>query len=130
MTRSFTYQALPMRVVFGAGVVGKLPDEVAALGLSRVLVLCSPEQEETGRQVAAVLGDRAAGVLAEARMHVPIEVATLARDRAAELGVDGCVAVGGGSAIGLGKAIALEHGLPVIAVPTTYAGSEMTPSGV
>jgi maleylacetate reductase len=66
-------------------------------------------------------------VLAEARMHVPIEVADRARDRARELDADGCVAVGGGSAIGLGKAIALEHGLPVVAVPTTYAGSEMTP---
>jgi maleylacetate reductase len=60
-------------------------------------------------------------------MHVPVEVATRARDLARELGADGCVAVGGGSAIGLGKAIALAHGLPVIAVPTTYAGSEMTP---
>jgi maleylacetate reductase len=127
MTRSFTYAALPMRVVFGPGALAKLPDEVEALGLTRVLILCSPEQEETGRAVAAALGDRAAGVLAEARMHVPIEVARRARELAAELGADGCVAVGGGSAIGLGKAIALEHDLPVIAVPTTYAGSEMTP---
>jgi maleylacetate reductase len=123
----FTYQALPMRVVFGAGSLARLPDEVTALGLTRVLVLCSPEQEETGRQVAAALGERAAGVLAEARMHVPVEVARRARELAAELGADGCVAVGGGSAVGLGKAIALEHELPVIAVPTTYAGSEMTP---
>lgn len=125
--RTFTYEALPMRVVFGAGALGKLPDEVANLGLATVLVLCSPEQEETGRAVADALGERAAGVLAEARMHVPVEVARRARDRAAELGADGCVAVGGGSAIGLGKAIALEHGLPLVAVPTTYAGSEMTP---
>ena len=127
MTRTFTYQALPMRVVFGAGSLAKLPHEVERLGLSRVLVLCSPEQEATGQAVAAALGARAAGVLPEARMHVPIEVAARARDRAEELGADGCVAVGGGSAIGLGKAIALEHGLPIIAVPTTYAGSEMTP---
>lgn len=129
MTRSFTYQALPMRVVFGAGALAKLPDEVEALGLTRVLVLCSPEQEETGHMVAAALGERAAGVLAEARMHVPIEIARRAREVATELGADGCVAVGGGSAIGLGKAIALGHDLPVIAVPTTYAGSEMTRSG-
>jgi maleylacetate reductase len=125
--RTFTYQALPMRVVFGAGSLGGLPDEVSGLGLSRVLVLCSPEQEDTGRAVAAALGDRAADVLPEARMHVPIEVARRARKLAAQLGADGCVAVGGGSAIGLGKAIALEHDLPVVAVPTTYAGSEMTP---
>ncbi|MGY1625188.1 maleylacetate reductase [Geodermatophilus sp. SYSU D00965] len=127
MIAPFTYSALPMRVVFGAGSLAKLPEEVTALGLTRVLVLCSPEQEDTGKQVAGALGDRAAGVLPEARMHVPIEVATRARDLARELGADGCVAVGGGSAVGLGKAIALEHGLPVIAVPTTYAGSEMTP---
>ena len=125
--RPFTYQALPMRVTFGIGALRRLPDEVAALGLTRVLVLCSPEQEATGKLVAEALGDRAAGVLPEARMHVPVEVAHRARALATELGADGCVAVGGGSAIGLGKAIALEHGLPVIAVPTTYAGSEMTP---
>ncbi len=127
MIRDFTYRALPMRVVFGAGALGRLPDEVASLGLSRVLVLCSPEQEQMGKSVAAALGERAAGVLPEARMHVPVEVARQARDLAAELGADGCVAVGGGSAIGLGKAIALAHDLPVVAVPTTYAGSEMTP---
>jgi maleylacetate reductase len=123
----FTYQALPMRVVFGPGSLAELPDEVDRLGLERVLVLCSPEQEATGHTVAAALGKQAAGVLAEARMHVPVEVAHRARDVAAELRADGCVVVGGGSAIGLGKAIALEHALPIIAVPTTYAGSEMTP---
>ena len=127
MTRSFAYQALPMRVTFGAGTLRRLPDEVAALGLNRVLVLCSPGQGATGKLVANALGQRAAGLLAEARMHVPIEVANDARMRAVSLDADGCVAVGGGSAIGLGKAIALQHDLPVIAVPTTYAGSEMTP---
>jgi maleylacetate reductase len=127
VSRSFTYQALPMRVLFGIGTLARLPEEVAALGLHRVLVLCGPEQEKAGRRIAAALGDACAGVLAEARMHVPIEVAHRARELAAELGADGCVAVGGGSAIGLGKAIALAHGLPVIAIPTTYAGSEMTP---
>lgn len=127
MTRAFAYTALPMRVVFGAGSLHRLPDEITALGLTRVLVLCSPEQVATGELVAGALGDRAAGLLPEARMHVPVEVAHRARALAAEVGADGCVAVGGGSAIGLGKAIALEHGLPVVAVPTTYAGSEMTP---
>ena len=127
MTRSFRYEALPIRVVFGVGALRRLSDEVASLGLTRVLVLCSPEQEATGALVADALGEHAAGVLPEARMHVPVEVAHRARTVATEAGADGCVAVGGGSAIGLGKAVALEHGLPVIAVPTTYAGSEMTP---
>jgi len=127
MSRAFVYEALPMRVVFGAGSLAELPDEVATLGLTRVLVLCSPEQEGTGFLVAYALGERAAGVFSEASMHVPIEVARRARDLAVRLGADGCVAVGGGSAVGLGKAIALESGLQVVAVPTTYAGSEMTP---
>jgi maleylacetate reductase len=127
VSREFTYTALPMRVRFGAGSLAALPGEVAGLGLTRVLVLCGPRHEDTGKRVADALGDRAAGVLPEARMHVPIEVAHRARELASELNADGCVAVGGGSAVGLGKAIALEYGLPVLAVPTTYAGSEMTP---
>ncbi|WP_245633964.1 maleylacetate reductase [Amycolatopsis jejuensis] len=116
-----------MRVHFGPGVVARLSDELTDLGLRRALVLCSLEQVHTGQTIAQALGERSAGVLAEARMHVPVEIAQLARDRAAELGADSCVAVGGGSAIGLGKAIALKHDLPILAVPTTYAGSEMTP---
>ncbi|MGI5127806.1 maleylacetate reductase [Pseudonocardia sp. CA-107938] len=127
MVLGFTYQALPMRVLFGPGVLAGLGDELGRLGLRKVLVLCSPGQEDTGHRVADGLGGLAAGVLAEARMHVPVEVADRARDQAVHLGADGCVAVGGGSAIGLGKAVALAHGLPVVAVPTTYAGSEMTP---
>ncbi|WP_316768893.1 iron-containing alcohol dehydrogenase [Streptomyces sasae] len=118
-----------MRVTFGAGVLARLADEVAALGLTRVIVLCSPEQEASGKLVADVLGETAVDVLPEARMHVPVDLTHRARARAVESGADGCVAVGGGSAIGLGKAVAVEHGLPVVAVPATYAGSETTPSG-
>ncbi|MFG1958362.1 iron-containing alcohol dehydrogenase [Nonomuraea sp. NPDC049028] len=117
----------PVWVVFGVGAVKSLPQEIERLGHRRALVLCGPEQESTGRMIADALGDRSAGLLAEARMHVPLEIADLARDRARALEADCCVAVGGGSAIGLGKAVALAHGLPVLAVPTTYAGSEMTP---
>jgi maleylacetate reductase len=123
----FIHQSPPMRVVFGAGSSARLGPELDRLGLARVLVLCTPGQEALGRRIADSLGSRAAGVYPHARMHVPLEVAARAREAAAELGADGCVAVGGGSTIGLGKAIALEHGLPVVAVPTTYAGSEMTP---
>jgi maleylacetate reductase len=123
----FIHDGLPMRVRFGSGSLAELPDEVDALGLDRVLVLCSPEQKSTGQQVATILGDRCAGVLAEARMHVPAASARRAREIAAQAGASGCLAVGGGSAVGLGKAIALTTDLPIVAVPTTYAGSEMTP---
>jgi maleylacetate reductase len=127
MIREFTYQAQPMRVVFGPGTTATLSDELEFLGLHRLLVICGPQQAEVGRQIVGALGERAVGLLAQARMHVPVELAASAREQASQLGADGCVAVGGGSAIGLGKAIALESAIPVVAVPTTYAGSEMTP---
>jgi maleylacetate reductase len=104
-----------------------VPEELDEIALRRVLVLCSPGQEDTGELVASALGDRSVGMRASAVMHVPAEVAERAQAEAVSLGADGCVTVGGGSAIGLGKAIALKHGLPIVAVPTTYAGSEMTP---
>lgn len=124
---AFVYQATPSRVVFGAGRLAALPDEVRRLGARRALVLTTPEQRPLGERVAALLGECSAGVYSEAVMHVPVEVAQAARDEAARLGADCYVAVGGGSTIGLGKAIALVSGQPIIAVPTTYAGSEVTP---
>lgn len=125
--RRFVHDALPMRVRFGAGSVSELPDEIDLLGLDRVVVLCSPEQTDTAEMVAGVLGDRCVELLPHARMHVPHDAATSAREAVERAGARGCVAVGGGSAVGLGKAVALTTGLPVVAVPTTYAGSEMTP---
>ena len=125
--KDFQYQALPMRVTFGSGSLKSLPDEVRSLGLQRVLVLSTSFQEDLAREVSEQLGELSAGVHPEAEMHVPVESAHRAREVAKAAGADGYVAVGGGSTTGLGKAIALEFGAPIIAVPTTYAGSEMTP---
>ena len=125
--KAFTYTALPARVVFGAGSVVQLPAEVEKLGARRALVLSTPGRAASVKAVAASLGARYAGLYGKAVMHVPVEVAQDARRVAQELGADCCVAVGGGSTIGLGKAIAATSGLPVLAVPTTYSGSEMTP---
>ncbi|MFY2837354.1 maleylacetate reductase [Achromobacter xylosoxidans] len=125
---SFVYTSHAQRVVFGPGSLAGLADELDALGLRRALVLCTPPQRAQAERAAALLGaGRLAGIFDQAAMHVPIEIARQARRTAQELDADCAVAVGGGSTIGLGKAIALESGLPVIAVPTTYAGSEMTP---
>jgi alcohol dehydrogenase class IV len=126
-TPSFVYAPLPARVIFGAGSVSALPREVERLEAMRALVLCTPGQRSVAEAVAARLGARAAGVFDGAVMHVPQETAAAARAESARLGADCCVAVGGGSTIGLAKAIALTSGLPIVAVPTTYAGSEMTP---
>ncbi|MET9685034.1 maleylacetate reductase [Streptomyces coeruleorubidus] len=124
----FSYETRPVRVVFRPGAaVTATPGEAARLGLRRLLVVCGSRGEAVARAVAEALGDICVGVHAEARMHVPVEDADRAVAAVRAAGADGCVAVGGGSAIGLGKAIALRTGLPLIAVPSTYSGSEMTP---
>jgi len=123
----FTYTGLPARVVFGAGTLAQAPGELARLGVARALVLTTPAQADHGRAVAALLGDRAAGVFSGAMMHTPVDVTLAALARMRELGAGGVVAIGGGSTIGLGKAIAVRTGVPQLAIPTTYAGSEMTP---
>ncbi len=124
---SFVYTAQPARVVFGAGSLAQLGAEIDALGAKKALVLSTPEQRASAERVAALLGPRAAGIFDRAVMHVPIETAREARELARQLGADCAVAIGGGSTTGLGKAIALDSGLPILAIPTTYAGSEMTP---
>lgn len=124
--RSFTHTGLPSRVVFGRGTLSALPAELDRLGIRRAVVLSTPPQEGHARHVAELIGPRAAGVLPMAVMHSPVDVSDAAVARAQEMEADGLVAVGGGSTIGLGKAIALRTDLPQVAVPTTYAGSEMT----
>jgi maleylacetate reductase len=124
---AFAFEAHIPRVVFGAGSLQQLPAEIERLGARRALVLSTPEQEASAHRIAELLGERSAGIFAKAVMHVPIESAREARDEARRLGADCAVAIGGGSTTGLGKAIALDSGLPILAIPTTYAGSEMTP---
>ena len=125
--RAFVYNGQPSRVVFGPGALEKLGAEIERLGARRALVLSTPEQRVSAEDIASRLGSRAAGVYDRAVMHVPIETAEAARAVAKQLNADCCVAVGGGSTIGLGKAIALTSELPILAIPTTFAGSEMTP---
>ncbi|MGZ8260131.1 MAG: maleylacetate reductase [Caldimonas sp.] len=124
--REFVFETRLPRVVFGAGALRHLPRELATLGIEHALVLSTPGQRALGERVAAMLGVRGAGVFAHAAMHVPVETARAATDAARAVGADGTVAIGGGSTTGLGKALALDPGLPVVAVPTTYAGSEVT----
>jgi maleylacetate reductase len=126
LMQSFTYQMAPMRVIFGAGTLGQLASELERLGISRALILATPNQAQQASSVAAMLGNRAAGVFAQAEMHTPVGVTDRAVAHAKELGADGVVAIGGGSTTGLGKAIALRTDLPQVVVPTSYAGSEMT----
>ena len=126
MVGAFTFTALPARVLFGSGRIADLPQELEGLGCRRLLLLSTPGQRRMAEQVAAPLGDAVGAVFAEAAMHTPVQVTERAMAVMAEHGCDGVLAVGGGSTIGLGKAIALRTDLPQIVVPTTYAGSEVT----
>jgi len=125
--RAFTFDALPGRVVFGVGSLARLPDEVGLLGSTRVLVLTDPATAEAALEVERALGHHYVGTFRDIQQHVPIEGVAMARAAAHRHGADCLVTVGGGSTTGFGKAIALDSGIPTVAIPTTYAGSEMTP---
>jgi len=115
---------MPARVVFGAGAVSQLAVEVERLGATRVLLISTPGRADMVRSLGRDL--KIAGLFDQAVMHTPIKAVEAARDMAQAVGADCCITVGGGSTIGFGKAIALTSSLPIIAVPTTYSGSEMT----
>jgi maleylacetate reductase len=113
-------------VIFGDGTLARTGEEIERLGRGRALVLTTVGHAAAGRRLAAQLGTRAAGAFAGAAMHTPVDVTEAALRAYREAGADCVVALGGGSTIGLGKAIAVRTGADQVAVPTTYAGSEMT----
>jgi len=123
----FVYEALPTRVVFGFGTFSTIAEEARRLGARRVLLLSTPGQKDMARRAAELLGDIAIGTFSEAAMHTPVEVTARAVEVFEACAADCTLAVGGGSTTGLGKAIAARTGSKQIVVPTTYAGSEMTP---
>ncbi len=124
--RDFVYTSMPSRVVFGCGKVAALAGEIEALGAKRVLLCCTPGRRTEAERVAERLGALAAGIAPFAQLYVSGEAASEGVRMARETGADGLVSYGGGTAIGLAKAIALELDLPLISVVTTYSGSEMT----
>ena len=126
--RSFIYEALPGRIVFGVGASReKLVGELDRLGARRVLLIATERERALTEELVQPLGDRLVGLFTEVRPHVPVEVAEKARNAAREAGADCLLSIGGGSTTGTAKAVALETVLPIVAIPTTYAGSEMTP---
>jgi maleylacetate reductase len=125
--QAFECSLSPMRVIFGSGTLERLSAEVSQLSLAKVLVLTTPRHAEWADSAAKLLGDRYAGVFSGAAMHTPTEVTEEAMRTIVDRDIDGLLAIGGGSTIGLAKAIALRTNLVQIVVPTTYSGSEMTP---
>lgn len=124
--QAFTFKGLPGRVVFGHGTVSRIGPEVERLGRQAALVLSTAGHAPAAERLAARLGGLSAGLFAGAVMHTPVEATEAAIAAFTAAGADCVVALGGGSTIGLGKAIAIRTGADQVAVPTTYAGSEMT----
>lgn len=123
----FTYSGNPSRVIFGAGSRARIAEELDRLGIERVIVLSTADQSALAAEVAKSIGGRAGIMYPGAAQHTPVPVTESALMAVSSVGADGCLAVGGGSTIGLSKAIAYRTDLPQLVVPTTFAGSEMTP---
>lgn len=123
----FAFSQPARRVRFGPGVRGDTGSEIERLGCVRAAILSTPGKRGMAEALAADIGGAAAGIVPLARMHTPVAVTEEALGEVRRLGADCLVAIGGGSTIGLGKALALGTGLPQIVLPTTYAGSEATP---
>ncbi|MCU1694208.1 MAG: Maleylacetate reductase [Mycobacterium sp.] len=123
----FTRDTMPGRIVFRDGALGDVRDELERIGAQRVMLIVAECGGHVAEQAQLAVADRLHVVWSEVRQHVPRELAERATVAATEAGIDALVTVGGGSAIGLGKAVAVSTGLPLVCVPTTYSGSEMTP---
>ncbi|KAL7893292.1 putative maleylacetate reductase [Trichoderma sp. SZMC 28014] len=124
---NFVYQSHPAIAIFGRGTLKKVPEELSRLGCSKPLLLCTPEQTSQVEALKTILNGKMAGVFPRATMHTPITITEEAVEMAKSTSSDSVISIGGGSTIGLGKAISFRTNLIHLAIPTTYAGSEVTP---
>src|ERR1700692_3927068 len=125
---AFQYTALPARVLFGFGTIDKAADELASLGRKRAFVLSDPHHATAAAaRLMRVLDDLGVHLSTDAVMHTPVEVTERVMEKLAACNADCIIALGGGSTIGLAKALALRTDLPQIVLPTTYAGSHARP---
>lgn len=125
----FSFSAATPRVVFGPGAMDSLPDELGRLGVKLPIIVCSPTRVSLAGTVNGILRTASistAGVVDRAVVHVPVDITESSVAQVEANAADCVISVGGGSAVGLGKAISFRTGLPHVCIPTTYSGSEMT----
>jgi len=128
MSMRFVHEALSARILFGSGTLARLPEEMRRLSIDRAVVLTTPGRAASADMLADLLDENYAARFTGACMHTPVDVTEQAVDVVRRVRGDGVVAIGGGSTTGLAKAIALRTGVPQIILPTTYGGSEVTPT--
>lgn len=121
------HETLPCRVLLGWGARSEVPAEVERLDVRRVLLVSTPSAGTAADGLAQALGTRLVTRFDRPTVHTPVTVTEEVMALVHSERVDSVVAVGGGSAIGLAKAVSARTGVPQVAVPTTYAGSEVTP---
>ncbi|MCJ1351535.1 MAG: hypothetical protein MMC33_001519 [Icmadophila ericetorum] len=126
--QAFEYIASPSKVIFGSGVISKLPSELTRQNLSRALLITGPRGASQVNPIIELLGSKLAGTFSHAAQHTPLSVTNTALRYASSLSpsIDSIVSFGGGSAVGLGKALSVRLEIPHICIVTTYSGSEMT----
>lgn len=137
MIREYKFPMLE-KVIFGAGALAKVDDELDRLGKQRALILTgkslSTKTDLVGR-LETLLGTRWAGTNNGIRQHVPSQTVRAAVAQAREVGADAIIAFGGGSPIDAAKIVALElledgqpqTAMPQIAISTTLSAGEFTP---
>jgi maleylacetate reductase len=122
----FVYNALPGHIVFGFGTARtSLIEVMNRFDTQRILLIATEREASLAAELCEPFADRVHASFTAVRPHVPVEVAQ--RARAAAAGADLILSIGGGSTTGTAKAVALTTHLPVVCVPTTFAGSEVTP---
>ncbi|WOF43006.1 maleylacetate reductase [Sphingopyxis indica] len=122
----FIYNGLPAHVIFGRGSIAQTAQLIGELGGKRALLVTTPNQADDARTALAGV-EAIVAHFDGATMHTPTNVTEQALELVKSEAIDSLIAFGGGSTIGLAKALALRTDLPQLAIPTTYAGSEMTP---
>src|SRR5580693_1240766 len=123
----FIHEARPGRVIFGWGARRAVGEELARLGVERAMIITTPSRADIAAEFARLLLGRVGIVYPGAQPNTPIEVTEAALTAASSVKADALLAIGGGTAIGLSKAISLRTNLPQVAVPTTFSGCEMAP---
>ncbi len=127
-TTEFRYVSYTQEVIFGAGSISRFPELMNRFPWKR-FILCTSRSMRSKGQVAALeaaFGDRLLAIYDRVQPHVQDTQVAEVLDLARESNVDAVMGMGGGSPIGMAKAVGFQLDLPIIAIPTTYAGSEMT----
>lgn len=125
----FHYISYAQEVLFAPGVLAGLPEAVEKRGWGRLMLCTSPSLRTGGwiSRIESSLGEKLVAIFDQVESHVQdVQVCEAVR-LAQEKNVDAVIGMGGGSPVGMAKALGFQRGLPITAIPTTYAGSEMTP---